>query len=243
MTSKTGDGAGIGDVRAKLEFDLFFVRRTGSPASLENQAEIGDIKITVDSASGFEIGCYLGIFSSVANRYFFSDVIDIDGNDITFNTPLDFAFVHGDNVQPLSNKMNVDGSTEDKIFEIRGGGPNSTLVVNITGIRLCFNATNFDPGNFGSLPALTNGIFFRRIDGITKNIFTLKNNFDMSTTGKINFIEDGGNRKTVVVDYIFDQHGTSIQLLPGSKIEIAVRDDLTGLDFCRALAFGYEVKQ
>jgi hypothetical protein len=235
--------------RTGEQLDLFFIKDTGPPSLLTENSVIDTKTITVADATNFIVNDYAGVFCPMANRFFFSDIKSKVGNVITFKTPLDFAFQAGDNAVPFTRNMAVDGSTEKQIFQVRGGGPGSTLKVNITSMVLsifCSSAVNMNM--FGNRPPLENGLVIRRKNGITRNIITLTSNAQIATYDPLAQIFSATHPVQGVdgisANYIFggdDQHGSIPLLEPGDSMDIWVQDDLSGLLDMRILAKGYEV--
>jgi hypothetical protein len=242
-----GNGGNLPGSRTTAPIDLFFIRATGAPTTLDTQASIGDYDIDVISATGFSAGTYMGIFCPTANRFFFTTVLNVVSNTLTLDTPLDFAFIPGDNVLPLTRDLNVDGSTTPVVFQIRGGGAGSTLSIDIN--RLMFSmdtTTRVTLQDFGDLTALTNGLVLQRSDGITRNTFNIKQNsdfvslaYDLQMFDATNPNENNG----LACRYTFngqDKHGTALQLEPGDSLDLIIQDDLSGLEKFHIMGQGYE---
>jgi hypothetical protein len=243
-----GDGGGPIDARIETPIDFFFIRGTAPPTTITVQPAINDVDVQVVDVTNFSVDSFLGIFDVAQDRFYFGTVLAINANTLTLDTPLDFAFNVGNNVQPLSRDLNVDGSTTPVTFQIRGSGPSSNLAVNIT--RFMFSmecATRLNLNDFGDLDQLSNGLVFRRTNGVTRNIFNIKRNSDFITLAYDLQLFDATNPAQGVNGlasrYTFngeDKHGTVLQLLPGDSLDLIVQDDLSGLSLFRVMGQGYE---
>ena len=78
---------------------------------------IDDTSIEVASATGIIVGSYLSIFSPVSVRFMVCEVVSIASAPvIDIDTPLDFAFPIGTNVDVSITNMAVDGSSTTQAF-------------------------------------------------------------------------------------------------------------------------------
>jgi len=243
-----GNGGTPPSSRIETPVELFFIKGTAVPTTLAAETAIGDVEITVVDGTNLQADGYLGIFSPDASRFFFSEIISESSNVVTVDTPLDFAFSVGDNVQPLSRELNIDGSTTPTEFKIQGAGTGSNIAINITRFMFSMECdTAVDLNKFGDLTALTNGIVLRRSNGQTRNIFNVKRNSDLVELAYDVTFYDSSNPSQgvdgVSCRYTFngeDKHGTALQLLPGDSLDLLVQDDLSGLLKFRILGQGYE---
>lgn len=228
--------------------DLFFLRILGAFTTLAIDAEIGDQIITVTDDSGLVVGKTLGLFSATGNRFYFGIVLDISSDGVELDSPLDFAFQVGDNIAPLSKDMNVDGSSTPQLFQIRGGGPTSTIEIDITRIIIQMTTTDIPEFiEFGDLTALTKGIVLSRNNGIINNIFNAKTNADLANLMyDLAVIEEAKafNTNGIVGRMTFagqDKHGVAIRLQPGDTLDLLIQDNLSGLLSFRIMAQGHVV--
>lgn len=229
--------------------DLYFLQAIGTPTALTNTPSINDMNVTVDSVASISVGNYLGIFSGISgeNRFYFGEVIAVNGNNVTLDTPLDFNFSAGDTVVSTTRDLNVDGSSTTQSFVVRGAGTASPLEIDIT--RIIFQITDnsaMDDGLFGALPSLTNGIVLRRNNGQVNNIYNIKNNGDFGLVAFDKAYSDKAPAGLfgLTVRSTFagqSKHGVAIRLGINESLELLIQDDLTGLNSFRILAQGHVV--
>lgn len=172
--------------------------------------------------------------------------------DITLDTPLDYAFTTAGGCSERTCQMNVDGSSTTQEFSISPSGLDSSVSWDVT--RVLFqmtDATAMDDGKFGGVASLTNGIVLRKVDGVTKNIFNVKNNgefalrmYDVqyvdSTLGPSGLYAMRARRTFSGQD----KNGVVIRLNAATNdtLVLLIRDDLTGLSSFNAVVQGHIVE-
>jgi hypothetical protein len=227
--------------------DLYFQKALGPPTTLSAALSINDTDITIASVTNFAEGKWLGIFNPDAGRFYFAKVLVINGNVISLDTPLDFAYLSGDNVIPLDRELNVDGSTTMQVFTVSGGGPGSNVSVDITRIMIHMtDATSMDDAKFAGADALIKGIVLRRVDGDTRNVWNAKSNGELAN---LSFDATYADKAPAGffgfrVRYTFagqDKHGVAVRLAPGDSLEILIQDDLSVLTSFSIIAQGHIV--
>lgn len=228
---------------------LFFVQPTSAPTALSVATVMDGYTVTVDSLAGIIIGTYLGIFSGAVSgegRYYWGEVLEINGNVLTLDTPLDFEFAIGSPVLPTIRNMAVDGSVTPQTFSIQSGA--SGLEVDVTRIIssiVCDTPPAMDL--FGDQPALIRGVVFRKTDGVKRNIFNWKRNYDFAVTSyDTSFFEQvkQNDVNAVISRTTFggqSKMGSVIRLNPNEQLDIIIQDDLTALVAFTVTAQGSEV--
>jgi hypothetical protein len=226
--------------------NLYFQQAKGAPTTITANVAIGDVTFDVADATNYAIGDHVGVFTGVSGegRYFFADVLNVSSLTITVDTPFDFAFESGDPTISSSRDLAVDGSTP-QTFSVVGS---SDFEIDIT--RLIFTmsmASTPDDGLFGNIAKLTNGIVLRRTDGVTRNIFNIKDNgelagqcYDLTYSTK----SGGGGTDGLRARYTFagaNKQGVTIRLGAGESLELIVQDNLSTITRFRVLAEGHEV--
>lgn len=152
--------------------DCFLTRKLGT-ATLAAPTAFEDRTITLVAGHGFTAGEMIEIDNN-DTRFYQSKVHLVVGNVVTVNNPLCYAFPVTANVKRTSPNMNINGATTPIIFSAK------TPVgvqwdINILSIDMLDNA-EMDDSLFGGIPALTNGVCFRTVDGTNRNIFTALDN-------------------------------------------------------------------
>lgn len=177
-------------------------------------------------------------------RFYQGVVLTVNVNEVTLDTPLDFAFTTETFVCSGTPNLHVDGSVTPQIAKIR-----PPIGANWDVVRLMFHmqsTTAMDAATFGGIPALTNGIVLRRKNGAWKNLFNVKTNGefgeraydigydDKAPAGEFGFRcrrTFGGQSKNGVVVKLYGADSDELQVI--------IRDDLTGLSLFRVIAQGH----
>lgn len=227
-------------------FDLFFSMALGAPTTLTQEAAIDTRVLNVASVANITQGVYLGIFSG-SGRYYWGTVLSVVGLVVTLDTPLDFTFPIGSNVLPTTRNLAVNGSVTPQIFSIQAGS--SGLSIDIT--RVLFSMITQDPiqlNLFGDGAALVNGIVLRKVDGVYRNYFNIKTNYEFG----LHAFDIGVYAQNLPNDlnaFICrnsyagqDKRGVVIRLAKGEELQMIIQDDLTTrCDIFNVIAEGHEV--
>jgi hypothetical protein len=229
-------------------FDLFFTRPVGDPTTLSQASVINEYTLELTDATDFVQGTYVGAFSGTG-RYYFGEVLSKSVNQITLDTPLDFAFdVATTQVLPTSRDMNVDGSGTPVTFSIQAG--TSGLIIDLTRLIVSMtHGTAGDDGLYGNLPKLARGLVLRRVDGNIRNYWNIKDNGEwanLSYDVSYPIRSGGGGTFGTRSRYSWagpDKHGVAIRLGPGESLDAIVQDDLRGLTSKRMLVAGHETDE
>ena len=218
-----------------------------SSTTLTAAMSIGDNVVSLTSAAGIVPGNYIGMFNIANNRFFAANVLSVSVNDVTLDTPVDFAFQIGDIFQDGNKNMNVDGSVTPRLFSLRAD-PSLQLTVDVTRIIIHItDQTAMDDAKFGGLTALTNGVVLRRKDGYYFNIFNVKSNGEIGELAFDKVYDD----KAPAGFYGFSSRltfagqnkvGVTIRLGPDDDLQVIIQDDLTGLDTFRIMVEGHIVE-
>lgn len=207
---------------------------------------IDSYNITLNDATGVLVGDYVGVFNSIVGRFYAGNVLAVNGNVVSMDTPSDFNFTAGDRFQCGSKEMNVDGSVTPRYFSLRAD-PELPFSVDVT--RIIIHITDnvaMDDGKFGGIDSLDRGIVLRFKNNVYRNLFNVKNNGEFGElafdkvydakapaglygfTSRLTF---GGQSKMGVV----------IRLEPDDDLQLIVQDDLTGLTSFRIMVEGHLV--
>jgi hypothetical protein len=226
-------------------FDLYFTQATGVPTTLSQDTGLDSYTIVVNDVTNFVVGTFVGVFSGTG-RFYWGEVIGVNGNTLTMDRPTDFNFLTGSNVLPTTKNLNVDGSVTPQIFSIQAGS--TGLEIDITRIILSIVCTNpIELNLFGDQPALTRGIQLRKIDGTYRNYLNAKTNYEIGIhTYDIKIFEQvkQNDVNALIARSTFagqSKRGVTVRIGAGEELQLIVQDDLTGIIAMLAMAQGHEV--
>lgn len=228
--------------------------RIDNVTTLAVATAIDDRSITVDDATGFVIGDYLVLYSNVTDRYYLGTILNIVGNVITGDSPLDSALPIGTAVTSGPSNMAVNGSVTPQIFGLRGEAvlPDGVdLVFDIT--RVIFDCTTdgtVDLSKFADIAGgITNGLVMRKRDGTYNNIFNVKTNGDIAgimydfTVEQATNPAQGQNGFYSRLTFASQgKIGVAIRLEKGDDLEVIVQDNLTSITSFEIIAEGHVVE-
>lgn len=218
--------------------------------TVNSQPSIGDRVINVVDATGIVTGKYLTLYNSDENKVFFATVMSVSNNDITVDSPLDFAFPVDTSVSSGSTELNVNGNDTPQVFGVRNTETAIPLIIDITRIMFsCLTATSVDLSKFGDIGGgLLKGIVLRTKDGLCHNIFNAKTNgelanlmydFDMLDAQNIQQGQHGFKGRLTFSGQ--DKFGVAVRLGPGDDLQLIIQDDLESLTKFSILIEGHEV--
>lgn len=210
---------------------------------------IDEYIVTVTSVVGIAVGQHFRIINYDADRFYFGTILGISGNDITLDTPLDFAYLSGSEITYSNINMNVDGSVTPIKFKLRTGSPSIPSLLDITRlIFYCTASSSVDLNKFGNLASLTNGIVFRRVNNSINNIFNVKTNGELASlmydwnpyqaSNPAQAIDGFVSRLTFAGQ---NKIGVALRVGSDDNIEIIVQDDLSLLTSFIVIAEGHVV--
>jgi hypothetical protein len=162
------------------------------------------------------------------------NVGDISGDVITLKTPVDNAFTTGAKVVRgnIDFQKDFSGANAKVIaFEILDG----EIPIDITSIILTFESSaDPDDGTFGGIAELSNGQYFRQIDGRRINLGNYKKNLDFAKRrGEIKYTQKaaGKNYATIITFDIELVFGQALRIDPRKNCSLMtyLRDDLSSL--------------
>lgn len=231
-----------------LALNLNFIQALGVPTFLQNDVFADGLEINVTNTSGFVDGVFIGIFSGEGFFYFGEQMGSVIGNTVTLDTPLDNNFSSvTSQVLRFSRELAVDGSITTQVFQIGPIGEAQNVELDITRIMgYLQDGSSMDDSLFGGLPALSNGVVFRKNNGVFQNFWNAKSNgdlalltFDFSYTSRAPSGSFGARFRNSYAGQ--EKHGVTIRLEPGDILEILIQDDLSGLESFRMMAQGHVV--
>ena len=210
---------------------------------------IDDTVVSVADATGVVVGQYLTIYNVAGARWYQGRVVSISVNDITVDTPMDFAYQLGDNLHTGSTQLNVNGSVTPQKFTVRAPDPGIDMVGDITRVIFIIETLGDTAwSSFGDIAGgLTNGCVLRKTDGTYYNIANVKSNAEMAA---IMFDLDRIDRTAPTGTYGLkgrftfggqNKIGVVVRLEAGEDLEIIIQDDLSSLEDFRVIAEGHVV--
>lgn len=218
-----------------LKFNEISNSTTLSVAGVQNTNTI-----TVSSNTGFTAGKYIIIFDRASKNFsFYTQIGPASGNIITLDTPLDFSYPSGTNVDVGITSMNVNGSVTPRIFGLRGIGETTGVDIKVDITRIMFHCVSDSPVNLttfaGIAGGISKGLVCRKRDGIFNNIFNIKNNGDLegglafdhtihAATNPQQGVDGFSARLTFAGQ---NKIGVAVRLPIGEDLETIVQDDLS----------------
>ena len=232
--------------------DLEFLQDTADPTTVAVATAIDDYVIAVTDATDIEVGNTITI-TNLENpvpeyRFYLATVLAKTGNDITVDSPLDYAFDAGSAVFISTTEMAVDGTLANpQAFRIYGAEAESGVVMEITRINISIvSSAEPDDGKFGGIDALTNGIVLRRKNGDLRNMWNAKDNATLGILAGIDIVytsrtvPQGSYGTKCRISYAGPaKRGVALRLEPGDYLEILIRDALSDLTSFKVAAQGH----
>jgi len=224
--------------------DLFLHNNLGT-FSLASPTSLGDTVLSLEAEHGVIAGEIVCIKEGAS--YFQGDVISVNINDITLDSPMDNTYTVAAHCHRGITNMAVDGSSSPIVFHIRPPDEADWDVV-----RMNFHiedSTAMDDGTFGGTDALTNGVVVQVRNGTYKNIFNVKTNGDFAERCHPREYVDkppAGTGYAMNAHRVFGgqgQNGVTVRLVGADEeaLVIIIQDDLTDLDIFRVIAQGHTV--
>lgn len=170
--------------------------------------------------------------------------------DLEMDSLLDVLYGVTDGVSIRTREMNVDGSSTPVEFSISPEGLGDDEKWNIT--RMVFHitaTTQMDDGLFGDITSLPRGVVIRSENGITKNIFTFKNNGEgAQRTFDREYVDRApAGIFAVVIRRTFsgrNRNGMAIRLIAerGDSFKCIIQDNLSSLNSFHVTAQGHVIE-
>lgn len=221
--------------------DVFFSQVIGSLVTLAADTVADTYDLEMNPGHGILVGEQLVLFDTESGRLYIGEALTVVSNDITVDTPINFAYPAATSALTRSAKeLNIDGSTTRQTYSISNP---LDLEIDITRVMLQMQTTNFpELDMFGDIVGgLTRGLVLRVTNGINVNYFNVKQNGDFALMmfdikeyeAAKHGINGLGGRLTYAGQ---SKHGVVIRLAQGDSLDIIIQDDLTSLVKFRMLA-------
>lgn len=222
---------------------------TRAPSVLTADTVVDTHTITVADVAGVTVGMGILLRSVNDNRFSHFHVRIINGNILTLDSPMDFAYtVANATVDFFTENMAVDGSVTPKIFSLRSGSsPQIPTTADITRLIIaCETTTSPALNEFGDIPILSEGCVLRHRDGVIRNIFNVKSNLELANLADMfqlySAIGTGTNGFVSRIGFAGSDHlGVVIRVMPDEDLEFQIHDNLTGLIKLYVIAEGHVV--
>jgi len=197
--------------------------------------------ITVTDATGVVAQTFVELQQNT--RAFQARILNVNGNILTLDTPLDYAYTTVANILNFTNNLAVDGSSTPVVTSIY---PIAGYTGHITTILFAMTLTAAGADNlFGNLTALTKGIVLRKSNNIDHTIFNAKTNgdlalrmFDVSYTDRATPSQVFGLRG---IFKIKERTGCVIKLdgATNDRLDLIIQDNLTSITSFRVVVQGH----
>ena len=220
--------------------------------TLASLAVKGAYTIEVTSATGISVGSYIIIFDVTSTRFMFAYAVGVSGTTITLDTPLDFAYLAGANVDVAITNLAVNGAITPQVFGLRGLGTPTGVSLTVDITRLIFSCVTTSPidlSKFADITKLTNGLVLRKRNGNTENLFNVKYNREIAgimydfdpylATNPAQGVDGFVGRLTFAGQ---NKIGVVQRLAVGEDLEIIVQDNLSAITTLEVIAEGHLVQ-
>jgi len=213
----------------------FFLRNVINTVTLANPTVIDSRDITLSPWHGVLVWETIVIKEWI--DYYQWDVLSVNVNIITLDTPLDRVFPTSSLCERCLTNMNVDWSVTPKIFY--------TSPIGLTNVEIDVTKINFhiqdsskaDGGTFWGLPELIKWVVLRQKDGKIKNYLNIKSNWDLAHHCDNLQIDPAATwtwQYNVYATMIFAGQANSwvvvrLKWNDGDRLEVIIQDDLTWL--------------
>ena len=234
MLANGGTNASIVDDDTE-PIDTYFAETTSqftlAADTVASGLTVGTLVYTFTATAGHGIASTDQIVLIAPDRTLIAYVTNVATNVITIDTPIDFVFPSGSPGLIVNTNMAIDGSATPRIFKIQAG---VTPVFIRRMIMTCTDGSAMDDGKFGGIPALTNGLQLRIVNGFQKSIINIKNNsdwrqwaYDLTYADKAPAGVYGVSSRITWAGK--EKHGVVLSISGDSEIQWVVQDDLTDL--------------
>lgn len=219
--------------------DLYLHLDEAQP-SITATASLDDTTLTVNSVAGVSAGDAITVYEG--DRFFQSLVVSAVGTTITLASPLDYGFGPTAQLRVGAWNFNVDGSTTPVKAAI-WAPPAAQFDLHSVQVTMT-STTVMDSAKFGGIAALTNGVLFRIVDGVTKNLPLIVNNTGFHEIG-FSLVYDekapAGVYGLRASKNYCEVNGRSVKLgcCSSDELQFWIRDDLTGLDLLSVAVNGH----
>jgi len=208
----------------------YLINELKTDITLTVPISIDDTVLHVSAGHGFVAGDILTIFQN--NKYSQSIVKSVATNDITISIPMSKEYIAGAQIIRGKKELNINAITPVTALYI----PRDSIIpIDISIVKITIqSASAQDDGKFGGIAELTNGIFFRHVNGTVANLGLYKSNYDFKMLGANVIYTDkapAGQYSTEITWNLKDTFGQVIRLNPRQNdyLICKLQDDLSAL--------------
>ena len=216
-------------------FQYYLTNEIKTDITLTVETAIDDEVINVSAGHGFIAAAGEVLIIRYGDAFSQLRVKSVNVNAITVELPMDFIFpIVGTTIMRGNINMNVDGSVTPVDYKYTNpASSGSAIPIDVSKIIVTMQhgALVPDDDKFGGLTALTNGMYFRKINGGISNYGNYTRNSSFRAVGGVVIYSDkapGGTNGTNVVFDIEGIFGQVIRLDPNESDELlsSIRDDI-----------------
>lgn len=207
--------------------------------------------LVVASATSAIVGRHVRVFNLTTDKYYFGNIVAVNGLTLTMDNAIDFAYPVGSQVTIGNTNMNVNGSVTPVHFHLRTGQPSIPSKIDVTRMILVATCSSaVDLNKFGNLTRLTRGILFRQYkDGVVRNIFGAHSNGELAALAYDFSVYSASNPSQGINGFAWrltfsgqEKLGVTLRVEQTGQLGILVQDDLTGLTSLTCMIEGHVVQ-
>jgi len=220
-------------------FQYLLMQEQKTDIILTDPISVDDVVVNVSAGHGFTAADGEFMVVRNGNAFFQLRVKSVASDAITIESPIDNDYpILGTSIIRGNVNMNVNGSSVPVDFKFTFNGDVAANVpIDIQGFILSFQsgAITPDDGTFGGIPALSNGVFLRKVNDTNTGLGNYTSNQEFRDVGGVIEYSDkapaGTNATNVFID-IESNFGQVLRINPRIPDHVLgkVRDNLTGLD-------------
>ena len=231
-------------------FRYYLMREDKTDITLTSAVSMDDEIINVSASHGFTAAAGEVMVLRYGDQYNQVRVTSVSTDAITIEIPIDRAYpVEGTTIIRGNVNMNVNGSVTPQVFKYTNNAGVLPIDISNGKIILGGGATAGDDGKFGTIAAISKGMYFRKSNDTTLNLGNYKTNGDFRRSGStIDYLAAGpaGTQSVNINFHIENTYGQVLRLDPhgdeenttGDTFYAVVRDDLSGLTVANIVFFG-----
>lgn len=221
---------------------LPYLTREISATSFATQATVDTNTVTLAAGHGVVVGDTI-----VVKGLYIGRVLTVATNTITLNQRFNLTYPAGTVCYRGSANMAVDGSTTPLYFGLEAA---QGVAFDVYKLRLAFRGSaEMDDAKFASLTALTKGVIVRARITATRynNYFNARSNSEFHLRGVLSYNAKApsGSYGMIFEFPLKDDNGVALRVDgdTGSRLEVIIQDNLTGLSYMEGTVSGHRVER